>query len=136
VYLQAKSLKEKCNYHGTIPYWDWTQDVQDLSTAPVFSGDTATGFGGNGDGSQNNLVTDGAFTNVSFAYPYPHTVRRNFNLFPNVNDTSTPATAEATPEHIREVLEDSITGNYTDFSLRAARNWPSSHDGVSDTRPN
>ncbi|KAJ7888176.1 tyrosinase, partial [Mycena olivaceomarginata] len=43
------SLREECGFRGTLPYWDWSQDVaagHSLAESPVF--DPVYGFGGNG----------------------------------------------------------------------------------------
>ncbi|KAJ7100707.1 tyrosinase [Mycena belliarum] len=43
------ALREECAFHGVIPYWDWSQDVDSglpLARSPVF--DAVHGFGGNG----------------------------------------------------------------------------------------
>jgi tyrosinase len=71
----------------TIPYWDWT-DVE--STNSVFLDDF---MGGNGDPSQRNAVTGGAFRKGNWVinifdqranYPYPITyLIRSFGTIPN-----------------------------------------------------
>jgi tyrosinase len=42
----------------TIPYWDWTQDVNDPFNSPIWAVDF---MGGNGDPQDNNLVKTGPF---------------------------------------------------------------------------
>ena len=42
----------------TIPYWDWTQDVDDPFNSPLWADDF---MGGNGDPQDNNLVKSGPF---------------------------------------------------------------------------
>ncbi|KAK6856728.1 Tyrosinase-like protein orsC [Apiospora arundinis] len=44
-----QSLRETCDYNGTVPYWDWTQDAvseKAFLESPIF--DPIHGFGGNG----------------------------------------------------------------------------------------
>lgn len=42
VYEQA--WRQKCEYIGALPYWDWTLDSEDLSTSLIW--DIIHGFGG------------------------------------------------------------------------------------------
>jgi hypothetical protein len=41
-----------------------------------------SGLGGWGDPNNDFIVPDGAFSNFHISYPSPHTIRRNFSLFP------------------------------------------------------
>ncbi|KAL4907572.1 hypothetical protein BDW74DRAFT_126057 [Aspergillus multicolor] len=54
LFLYETALKEECNYNGTIPYWDWTQNTN-LYTNPIF--DTTQpqekGYSLSGDGAYN-----------------------------------------------------------------------------------
>ncbi|KAI1335926.1 hypothetical protein F5Y15DRAFT_220817 [Xylariaceae sp. FL0016] len=103
VHVFEETLQEKCGYEGAVPYWDWTKDYLDLSSAPVW--DDHAGFGGNGvvssdhdtssstrpDPSHLKCVQDGAFANTdrawngtsegssthSVAY-WPHCMERDF----------------------------------------------------------
>jgi tyrosinase len=44
-------------------YWDWTLDASDLAVSPVW--DATNGFGGNGDPTLDDCVTDGPFVNLT-----------------------------------------------------------------------
>jgi tyrosinase len=44
--------------------------------------DPSCGLGGWGDPNNDYRVPDGALSNMTLAYPSPHTVRRNFTLQP------------------------------------------------------
>ena len=41
------ALRNECGFRGSLTYWDWTLDADDLADSPVW--DTITGFGGDGD---------------------------------------------------------------------------------------
>jgi len=74
-------LKEKCEYEGTQPYWDWSANTEDFFNSKIFDPSPTSGFGGNGDPDNDYQITDGAFsTGFLRAYPVPHTIRRNFTL--------------------------------------------------------
>lgn len=70
VYEQA--LRQKCEYTGALPYWDWTLDFKDLSSSPIW--DSTRGFGGNGDFDEpevihgGHCVMDGQFSNSTRAW--------------------------------------------------------------------
>ncbi|KAL4263581.1 Di-copper centre-containing domain superfamily protein [Pleurotus pulmonarius] len=77
------ALKEKCGFNGTLPYWDWTRDAPDFLHATIF--DEEYELGGCGEPSRDFELVDGAFSGPSLfrpSYPFPHTLRRNFTLFP------------------------------------------------------
>ncbi|KAF9530930.1 hypothetical protein CPB83DRAFT_892203 [Crepidotus variabilis] len=47
--LYENALRDRCNYKGAHPYWDWSKDVEEgrnISSSPMW--DVETGFGGNG----------------------------------------------------------------------------------------
>ncbi|KAF8905207.1 tyrosinase [Gymnopilus junonius] len=49
VSIYETTLRTECDYKGSIPYWDWTQDVKpggNILNSPIF--DPVTGFGGDG----------------------------------------------------------------------------------------
>ncbi|KAJ7719100.1 tyrosinase, partial [Mycena maculata] len=57
------ALRQECGYQGSIPYWDWSRDVDSdipLAKSPVF--DSVYGFGGNGVDVPNYA---GQFGNLS-----------------------------------------------------------------------
>lgn len=48
IYEFEQSLKNDCNYTGTIPYWDWSKTAETgLENSPLFDG-SATSLSGNG----------------------------------------------------------------------------------------
>ncbi|KAJ6598349.1 hypothetical protein DFH09DRAFT_1258454 [Mycena vulgaris] len=57
------ALRQECEFQGSIPYWDWSQDIDSgvpLAKSPVF--DAVYGFGGNGVDVPNYA---GQFGNLS-----------------------------------------------------------------------
>ncbi|KAF8470986.1 Di-copper centre-containing protein [Russula ochroleuca] len=84
-YIHAfeESLKNKCGYTGVSPYWNWTIDAPDFYESSFWKDpDPVSGIGGWGDPNADFAVPDGGFRNLHLSYPSPHTVRRNFTLFP------------------------------------------------------
>nr|GAT58376.1 di-copper centre-containing protein [Mycena chlorophos] len=84
-------LKENCGFQGTQPYWDWSLDAKNVAKSPLFTNfDKETGLGGWGDPANDYAVHTGAFSNTSgfkFAYPSPHTLRRNLTMQPFLGNT-------------------------------------------------
>ncbi|KAK0633958.1 hypothetical protein B0T14DRAFT_411105, partial [Immersiella caudata] len=84
VQVYEDALRNDCGYKGAAMYWDWTKDSAAPSKSAIF--DPVTGFGGDGDGpDQNGLgprVKDGPFRNYRPLYsgsdPMPHWLSRNF----------------------------------------------------------
>lgn len=81
------TLRGRCGYQGSLPYWDWTLDSEALEKSPVF--DPVYGFGGDGDFKQENVanhagrcVVDGPFAGTNISYydiEYrPHCLYRSF----------------------------------------------------------
>ncbi|KDQ27566.1 hypothetical protein PLEOSDRAFT_1104248 [Pleurotus ostreatus PC15] len=82
IHSPKTALQAECGFNGTAPYWDWTQDAPDFLHAIL---NEEYELGGWGDPSKDFKFTDGAFSADSLfrpSYPYPHTLRRRFNLFP------------------------------------------------------
>ncbi|KAI1862667.1 hypothetical protein JX265_006962 [Neoarthrinium moseri] len=93
VHLYESELRGQCNYRGTMPYWDWTQDSGALPSAPVFLESTTSGFGAGGLQNEfqsptrpnplTSCVTTGAFANLSLTYytttERTHCLNRSFN---------------------------------------------------------
>jgi tyrosinase len=113
LHIYETTLRSKCNYTGSLVYWDWTLDWEHLERAPVFDPNPATGFGTDGDvhgtitvGKTGRCVIDGAFNDIEASYydvnHHPHCLSRGFrddegNL--GVMDGRT-----ISPESISEVL--------------------------------
>jgi tyrosinase len=64
-------------------------DSDDWIDAPNFyesswwkDSDPVSGLGGWGDPNNDYRVPDGALSNFQISYPGPHTIRRNFTLYP------------------------------------------------------
>ncbi|PWY74371.1 Di-copper centre-containing protein [Aspergillus heteromorphus CBS 117.55] len=80
------TLREDCGYQGTLVYWDWSLDWNNLTGAPVW--DPETGFGGDGDMAgeitigEGRCVTDGPFAgHINMFYgpkDHPHCLSRGF----------------------------------------------------------
>ena len=81
------------------PYWNWTIghpgfspsrldsddciDAQDFYESSFWKdSDPVSGLGGWGDPNDDFRVPDGGFHKLLLSYPSPHTVRRQFSLFP------------------------------------------------------
>ena len=88
LHIYESTLRERCQYTGHLPYWDWMLDSDDFRDSPVWHHDT--GFGGDGDLNapesvrQGHCVTDGPFANLTALYwhmnaePTPHCLSRGF----------------------------------------------------------
>ncbi|XEV04882.1 hypothetical protein FSHL1_010169 [Fusarium sambucinum] len=71
IHTFEKALIEECEFHGSLPYWDWALDAHDLAASPIF--DPSNGFGGNGSSVSavqpklfgGNCVMDGPFANAT-----------------------------------------------------------------------
>ncbi|KAI2618482.1 putative tyrosinase [Hypoxylon sp. NC1633] len=57
IHIYEETLKQRCHYEGTLPYWDWTRDWADLTQSPIWS--ATEGFGGNGNMDLPTTVGDG-----------------------------------------------------------------------------
>ncbi|QRV74756.1 tyrosinase [Ceratobasidium sp. AG-Ba] len=124
-YLHAfeTDLKKKCDFKGTMPYWDWTLDAHDIYNSPIFESDPTYGLGTWGKAENDWHVTDGAFANSTRAYPVPHTIRRQFTpqpfgqnlIFPFEYANKTAwANETATPNAI-EFMIDNFEGDSAAF---------------------
>ncbi|KAG9125328.1 hypothetical protein FRC07_008066 [Ceratobasidium sp. 392] len=77
-----KELKEKCQFKGTIPYWDWTKDAANIKASPIFDANPTYGLGTWGTQENDWVIKDGAFSKIMRAYPVPHIIRRQFTPQP------------------------------------------------------
>jgi hypothetical protein len=84
--------------------------------------DPVSGLGGWGDPNADFTVPDGGFSNFQISYPSPHTVRRNFTLFPyNVSfplftDLLKPGNASFLASAVEAVLDTSV-GDFKGFQV-------------------
>jgi tyrosinase len=107
------ALKDKCNYTGTQPYWDWRINSDNYFNDFVFSSSSTTGFGGNGDPNNDYQITDGAFVeDFKRFYPVPNNIRRNFTQFPF--DPAVPANYSFNATAI-ETLVSGHVGDFVSF---------------------
>lgn len=70
--LHEKLLQTYCNYTGGMPYWDEQVDADNITASAVW--DTVYGIGGDGNSSDNQIVTEGPF-----AYTELHVGAWSFN---------------------------------------------------------
>ncbi|KAJ7693383.1 Di-copper centre-containing protein [Mycena rosella] len=123
-------LRNRCGYRGAFPYWDWTQDAADFYGSAFFQDSSPkSGLGGWGDASTQLRVLDGAFSASSsfrVSYPFPHTLRRNFTLFPPLDALlpvpdmawkARPANASFT-KPVVESLIDGFVGDFKGFQAQ------------------
>lgn len=60
--LHERLLQTYCNYMGGMPYWDEQADAANITLSVVW--DPVYGIGGDGNSSDNNIVTNGPFANM------------------------------------------------------------------------
>jgi tyrosinase len=48
LWTYAETLRDECGYTGTVPYWEWSLDCDNLEESPLFDG-SATSLGSNGE---------------------------------------------------------------------------------------
>ncbi|KNF02308.1 hypothetical protein PSTG_04515 [Puccinia striiformis f. sp. tritici PST-78] len=90
-FMYERIIQDECNFQGTIPYWDWSLDYQNITRSPIWSSDPEIGFGSNGsffgpgsdpDDLDAGVVTDGAFAKFPIYHPGRMMLQRNFHLKP------------------------------------------------------
>ncbi|KAH8168408.1 common central domain of tyrosinase domain-containing protein [Sarocladium implicatum] len=59
VWSYETALIDECGYKGAQPYWNWFEDVKDITKSPVFDG-SDTSLGGNGEFVAHNGSLGGA----------------------------------------------------------------------------
>ncbi|THU98609.1 tyrosinase [Dendrothele bispora CBS 962.96] len=115
-YLFELALRDRCNYEGAFPYWDWSLDLFDMKSSPVFDPDLTSGLGTNGDCiSTDCFIHDGAFGDVTLAYPIPHHLRRNITFDDPATNRS--LTDKLSAEHLFDIMRDT-TGDFFTFQHR------------------
>lgn len=126
-YVQAwtDALRTKCGYTGVSPYWAWEQDAAYFENGSIWSSEPVTGLGSWGDPTDDYTIKDGAFTDLSFAYPVPHKPHRHYIPFPYMApagvdpslypyDTFKGANLTFTPSEVQNLLNQP-TGNFKAF---------------------
>lgn len=83
-YVQAfqDALRSQCGYKGVAPYWAWEFDAANFEKSSIFSSDPTTGLGTWGDPNNDYSIKDGGFSNLTFAYPIKHKLRRKYVPYP------------------------------------------------------
>ncbi|KAF2272786.1 Di-copper centre-containing protein, partial [Westerdykella ornata] len=87
VVLYEETLQNVCSYTGSMPYWDWELDWEDITKSPIW--DAEHGFGTNGRPEESRepivqgyCVRDGPFRDFEIPYldetMYPHCLSRGF----------------------------------------------------------
>lgn len=112
LHIYETTLRQECGYTGSLVYWDWTLDADDLAHSTVFSPEN--GFGGDGDpqgaktvGNSGRCVVDGPFSDIEAKFYdtklLPHCLSRGFH-----DDEGTLGHIDGhdiTPESIEQVLQ-------------------------------
>ncbi|KAJ7881416.1 Di-copper centre-containing protein [Mycena leptocephala] len=131
LYVFETALRNRCKYTGPLPYWDWTKDAANFYESPFFKeSNPQSGLGGWGDAATQFRVLDGGFSASSsfrLSYPFPHTLRRNFTLFPPLElaypvpglpyNDSRPASASFIKPVVQS-LTDGFVGDFKGFQTR------------------
>ncbi|QRV80544.1 tyrosinase [Ceratobasidium sp. AG-Ba] len=121
-----KTLQDQCGYEGALPYWDWSKDTETgIPNSPIFNSSATYGLGTLPTSATNYTITDGAFWNITRAYPKPHIIQRNFTTQPfktqpfpfAFKDHEMTAATTFAPERVEELIAGSA-GNYTDFQSK------------------
>ncbi|CAE7097944.1 unnamed protein product [Rhizoctonia solani] len=115
-----EALKKECSYDGVLPYWNWSLDVANMTSAPVYDSDPEVGLGTFG-----TPITDGAFKDSYRPYPTPHVINRTYTAYPfrtdafpfNFTQRELAAPDVLTPENIDKLVYGSV-GNFTDFAYK------------------
>ncbi|KAF2204311.1 monooxygenase [Delitschia confertaspora ATCC 74209] len=119
VHVYEIALMDACAYDGTIPYWNWELDWEDVTASPIW--DAEHGFGSNGQPNKSKedivkgyCVSDGPFKEWEILYLdeeyYPHCLSRGF-----LTGEELEAQSESlVPERIEELLD---VPNYNSFNL-------------------
>ncbi|KAK7434078.1 hypothetical protein VKT23_020404 [Stygiomarasmius scandens] len=109
------ALRDRCNYEGAFPYWDWSLDAFDMMSSPILDPDATSGFGTNGDcASTDCFVNDGAFRDVVLSYPISHRLRRNITFVDSANRS---LTKKLSPDYLSQIMQNT-TGDFFAFQYR------------------
>ncbi|CAF9916149.1 MAG: hypothetical protein ALECFALPRED_010534 [Alectoria fallacina] len=118
IHIYERKLKEQCGYTGVLTYWDWGLDWEDITTSPVWDGET--GFGGDGNPrkgesiAQGHCIENGPFTELEVPYfdmiYHPHCLSRGFQSGQGLKNLS----SKLSPEALDNILE---SRDYDTFNL-------------------
>jgi hypothetical protein len=96
-----KAMSDCMQVQIAFPYWDGTLDSQAPEASVIWDH-----LGGNGDATSNGCVTDGPAAGVTFRYPTPGCLKREFGL----RDFSSP--------EVLALFVASSQGNYEEYRSR------------------
>ncbi|PYI34945.1 Di-copper centre-containing protein [Aspergillus indologenus CBS 114.80] len=132
IHVFEQTLKQDCDYEGTLAYWDWSLDWKDLANSSIW--DAQTGFGGDGDVAgpitvgEGRCVVDGPFAgHINMFYgprDRPHCLSRGFT--DGEGHYGHIPGEEVHPDRIQEILNQD---DYTSFFFALEK-------GPHDTIPN
>jgi len=111
IQVYENTLKEQCEYDGTLPYWNWSLDWEDITHSPIW--DTEIGFGGDGNATgaitvgKGRCVIDGPFAGFHAEFFnnvwHPHCLSRGFLKEPLMTKYSG---SKVRPEEIEKLLQE------------------------------
>ncbi|KAF4914776.1 Tyrosinase ustQ [Colletotrichum fructicola] len=120
VHTYEQTLRQKCQYGGAQPYWNWVLDSRDLSQSPVW--DSELGFGLDGGSEGDHCVEKGPFAGRRYAWRHlpekgiaemePHCLSRWFRDRHSLED--------AEDEVLFLKIYDRISPEYVNETLNAA----------------
>ncbi|OGM46102.1 hypothetical protein ABOM_005685 [Aspergillus bombycis] len=55
LFLWERTLREECGYKGSVPYWNWALDTENMFESPLFD-DSETSLSGNGEYDPNEPI--------------------------------------------------------------------------------
>ncbi|KAK1842747.1 tyrosinase central domain containing protein [Colletotrichum chrysophilum] len=117
VHTYEQTLRQKCQYGGAQPYWNWVLDSRDLSQSPVW--DSELGFGLDGGSEGDHCVEKGPFAGRRYAWRHlpekgiaemePHCLSRWFRDRHSLEDAIYD---RISPEYVNETLN---AADYSSF---------------------
>ncbi|KAL0956660.1 hypothetical protein HGRIS_002792 [Hohenbuehelia grisea] len=141
VHVYEIAMKKSCGYTGVTPYWDWTLDAHDIFGSSFWNDpDPLSGLGSFGKAENGYEVRDGAFAAPNYIrpYPWPHGIRRMYNLRPYSDfpvkalpDRNIMANTTYSPQAVEKLL-NSHPGNFMEFQ-RDFEKIPGAHPSVHGT---
>ncbi|KAK0101316.1 hypothetical protein ONS95_006493 [Cadophora gregata] len=128
------NLRNRCQFEGSLPYWDWTLDWKDLAASPIW--DDTFGFGGDGNvsstspfGDGSHCVTTGPFGGLKLLYANgtvsPHCLSRGFTYY-ETGKKGAISGEHLRPEDIEGLMQERHYNgfrNMTEYLLHNALHW-------------